>query len=324
MEEEFTRREKLVGLFLLVMIILTMITLLAIAQGKGWFQSQSTYHIFFKRGYHLRQGSPVMMFDTEIGKVTNIDLKKKEDENQVEVTISVLKEKADLIRTDSIAEVISPTLIGSEYIEISPGSSGYPKVEAYGTIASQARKTMSENLAELFNEDTIRQVRVAINNISFLTEELKKHERAVLATVNHVDEIMVSIIKAQGTLGELVSRKDFYNRMNRSMTGVDKVILNAQKITGELVPTAQNLQAASKSVQQETATVKGILTDVKGILADIKEGTQEFPGLMETAAETMEGGKKVVEAVRANPLIRLTSPKEKQSQPLHVEPRNVP
>lgn len=317
MEAAFTKKEKLVGLFLLVLIILTKITLLAIAQGKRWFASQTTYYISFKQGYNLRQGSLVKMFNTEIGKVTYIDFKPMEDESRVEVTISVLKEKAGLIRTDSVAEVISPTLVGSEYIEISPGSSGYPKVAAAGTIASQARKTMSENLTELFNEDAIRQIRVALNNISFLTEQLKNHDRAWLAAAKHFDEVMVSVIKAQGTLGELVKSRDFYNRMNRSMTEVDKTILNVQKITGELVPAAQNLQAASKTIQQETATVKSILSDIKG-------GTQEFPGLMETASETTQGGKSIVEAVKANPLIRLTLPKERQSQPLHVEPRHVP
>lgn len=317
MEEGFTRKEKLVGLFLLVMIILIKITLLVIAQGKGWFQPQTTYYIYFKQGYNLRQGSLVKMFNTEIGKVTDIEFRQKEDQNQVEVTIRVLKEKAGLIRTDSVAEVIAPTLIGSEYIEISPGSSGYPPVGKAGTIASQAHKTMSENLAELFNEDTIRQARLTINNITLLTDRLKDHERAWLATVNHIDDVVVSVIKAQGTLGELVSRRDFYNRMNHSMTEVDKAILNIQKITGDLVPAAQNLQATSQTVRQETETVKGILADIKG-------GTQEFPGLMETASETTQEGKTVVEAVKANPLIRLTLPKEKQSQPLHVEPRHVP
>ncbi|MCX5889768.1 MAG: MlaD family protein [Deltaproteobacteria bacterium] len=317
MEEGFTRKEKMVGLFLLVMIILIKITLLVIAQGKGWFQSQTTYYVYFKQGYNLRQGSLVKMFNTEIGKVTSIDFKRKEDENQVEVTIRVVTEKAGLIRTDSVAEVIAPTLIGSEYIEISPGSSGYPVVRAAGTIASQAHKTMSENLAELFNEETIKQARLTINNITLLTERLKNHEKAWLATVNHIDEVVVSVIKAQGTLGELVSRRDFYNRMNLSMTEVDKAILNVQKVTGDLVPAAQNLQTASKTIQLETETVKGILADIKG-------GTQEFPGLMETASETTQEGKTVVEAVKTNPLIRLTLPQEKKSQPLHVEPRHVP
>lgn len=317
MEEGFTRREKMVGLFLLVMVILIKITLLVIAQGKGWFQSQTTYYINFKQGYNLRQGSLVKMFNTEIGKVSEINFTRTEDENQVIVTVRVLTEKAALIRTDSVAEVIAPTLIGNEYIEISPGSAGYPPIPPAGTIASRAHKTLSENLAELFNEETIKQARKTIANITALSEQLKQQERAWLTTVNHVDEVVVSVLKGQGTLGELVSRKEFYNSMKQSMAEVDKSLQNIKKITGDLMPAAQHLQEASKTIKQETESVKSIL-------ADIKTGTQEFPGVMETASETAQGSKTVVEAVKANPLIRLTLPKEGQSQPLHVEPRHVP
>jgi phospholipid/cholesterol/gamma-HCH transport system substrate-binding protein len=317
MEEGFTRREKLVGLFLLVMIILIKITLLVIAQGKGWFQSQTTYYINFKQGYNLRQGSLVKMFNTEIGKVSEINFTRTEDENQVVVTIRVLTEKAKLIRTDSVAEVIAPTLIGSEYIEISPGTSGYPPVAAAGTIPSQAHKTMSENLADLFNEETIKQARKTIANVTALSEQLKQQERAWLTTVNHIDEVVVSVIKGQGTIGELVSRKELYNSMKQSMVEVDKSLQNIKKITGDLVPAALHLQEASKTIKQETESVKSIL-------ADIKTGTQEFPGVMETASEATQGGKTVVDAVKANPFIRMGLPKEKQSQPLHVEPRHVP
>ena len=63
---------------------------------------------------------------------------------------------------------------------------------------------------------------------------------------------------------------------------------------------------------------------IKGILADIKAGTPEFPTLMESADEAARGGKEVVDALKANPLIRMTLPKDKVSQPLHVEPRHVP
>ena len=69
MEEGFTRKEQLVGGFLLVLIVFTMVTLLVIAQGKGWFQRQNTYLIKFRQGYNLHQGSLVKIFNAEIGKV---------------------------------------------------------------------------------------------------------------------------------------------------------------------------------------------------------------------------------------------------------------
>ena len=317
MEEGFNRREKLVGFFTLLMIVVTAVTLLIIGQGKGWFRSEKTYLIKFKQGYNLRQGSLVKMFNTEIGKVAKMRISRVMDENQVEITIKVMVDYADLIRQDSLAEVVSPTLIGSEYVEISPGSYGYPPIPDYGTIPSQARKSMTESIAQFFNEERIQQFKEVLTNFAQLTEQLKGSEKVWLATVKHVDEVLISILKAQGTLGQLIMRQDFYERLNQSLAQVDRVLKEAHTIAGDLKPAAQDLKSITGTVIKEMETIKGIL-------ADIKAGTPEFPTLMESADEAARGGKEVVDALKANPLIRMTLPKDKVSQPLHVEPRHVP
>ena len=89
MEEGFTRKEQLAGGFLLVLIIFTVVTLLVIAQGKGWFQSQNTYLIKFRQGYNLHQGSLVKMFNAEIGKVVAMGIDQTMGYPQVEVTLKV-------------------------------------------------------------------------------------------------------------------------------------------------------------------------------------------------------------------------------------------
>ncbi len=187
MEEGFTRKEQLVGGFLLVLIIFTMVTLLVIAQGKGWFQAQDTYLVKFKQGYNLHQGSLVKMFNAEIGKVSNLGITQTLGQPQVEVTVKVYREYAHLIRQDSVAEVVSPTLIGSEYLEIGPGSSGYPKIEPYGTIPSRERKSMTEHLAELVTQDTVLKVKTTLANLAQLSEQLKNDEKVFLAAVNHAN-----------------------------------------------------------------------------------------------------------------------------------------
>ena len=53
MDESFSVREKLVGAFLILMGLIAVLTLLVIAQGKGWFLTYKTYRIKFKQGYHL-------------------------------------------------------------------------------------------------------------------------------------------------------------------------------------------------------------------------------------------------------------------------------
>ncbi len=317
MDESFTRKEKLVGVFLLVLGIFTMVTLLVIAQGKGWFQPQNTYLVKFKQGYNLRQGSLVEMFNTEIGKVSNMRIVQTLGLPQVEVTVKVYKEYADLIRQDSVAEVVSPTLIGSEYLDISPGSPGYPKLGAYGTIPSRERKSMTEHLAELFNQENIQKIKTTLNNLALLSEQLKADEKAVLAMVNNANKVLVNLTEGKGTMGMLLMQKDLYTRMIQSLAHLDQVLVEAKTLTSNLNPMTENLQVFTKSMTLQVDTVKAIL-------ADIKSGTQDFPGLMQAATETVQSGKEVMDAIKANPLIRLTAPKAPQSRSIHVEPRTLP
>jgi len=317
MQEGFTRKEQLVGAFLLVLVILTMVTLLVIAQGKGWFQAQNTYFVRFKQGYNLHQGSLVKMFNAEIGKVSNLGITKTLGEPQVEITVKVYKEYADLIRQDSVAEVVSPTIIGSEYVDISPGSSGYPKIQAYGTIPSRERKSVTEHLAELVTQENIQKVKTTLANVAQLSEQLKNDEKAVLAAINHANQVLVSLTEARGTMGMLLMQKDLYARMVQSLAHLDQFLVEAKGLTGEFRPTALNLQDFTKSITQE-------IEPLKAIVANIKAGSEDLPDLVEAATETARSGKEVMDAIKANPLIRLTAPKGAKSQTIHVEPRTLP
>ena len=317
MEEGFTRKEQLVGGFLLVLIVFTMVTLLVIAQGKGWFQTQNTYRIKFRQGYNLHQGSLVKMFNAEIGKVAVLGIIQTMGQPQVEVTIKVNEEYANLIRQDSVAEVVSPTLIGSEYVEISPGSSGYPKIEPYGTIPSRERKSVTEHLAELASEENIQKVKVMLGHLAQFSEDLKNDEKVLLAALTHLDEVLKNLTEGKGTLGMLVTQKELYVRMNKALEEWNKFFVEAKTLMADLKPTAKNLGVFTKSVNQE-------IEPLKAIVANIKAGSEELPDLMESATGTARSGKQTMDAIKANPLIRMTAPEGAKSRSIHVEPRTLP
>jgi phospholipid/cholesterol/gamma-HCH transport system substrate-binding protein len=321
MEEGFSRKEQLAGGFLLVLIIFTVVTLLVIAQAKGWFQTQNTYLIKFRQGYNLHQGSLVKMFNAEIGKVALLSITQTTERPQVEVTIKVNQEYANLIRQDSVAEVVSPTLIGSEYVEISPGTSGYPRIEVHGDIPSRERKSVTEHLAELASEENIQKVKVMLVNLSKFSEDLKNDEKVLLAALTHLDEVLKNITEAKGSLGMLVMQKDFIvqfnqrlDRMERTWTGF---LVEAKTVMVDLKPTAQNLGVFTKSINQE-------IEPLKAIVANIKAGSEELPDLMEAATGTARSAKDTMDAIKANPLIRMTAPTGAKSQTIHVAPRTLP
>ena len=317
MEEGFTRKEQLVGGFLLVLIVFTVVTLLVIAQGKGWFQAQNTYLVKFRQGYNLRQGSLVKMFNAEIGKVAVLGITQTMGYPQVEVTLKVNEEYANLIRQDSVAEVVSPTLIGSEYVAISPGSSGYPKIEPFGAIASRERKSVTEHLGELASEENIQKVKVMLGHLAQFSEDLKNDEKVLQAALKHIDEVFMNLTEGKGTLGMLVMQKDLYNRMNQAIDHMDKFMVEAKILMVDLKPTTQNLGVFTKSINQE-------IEPLRAIVANIKAGSEELPDLMEAATGTARSAKETMDAIKANPLIRMTAPTGAKSQTIHVAPRTLP
>jgi len=321
MEEGFSRKEQLAGGFLLVLIIFTVVTLLVIAQSKGWFQTQNTYRIKFRQGYNLHQGSLVKMFNTEIGKVALLSITQTTERPQVEVAIKVNEEYANLIRQDSVAEVVSPTLIGSEYVDISPGTSGYPRIEPHGDIPSRERKSVTEHLAELASEENIQKVKHMLGNLAKFSEDLKNDEKILQAALNHLDEILKNISEGKGSLGMLVMQKEFLVRFNQRLDQMERTwsafLVEARAITLDLKPTAQNLGVFTKAINEE-------IEPLKAIVANIKAGSEELPDLVEAATGTARSAKDTIDAIKANPLIRMTAPKGTKSQSIHVAPRTLP
>ena len=317
MEDGFTRKEQLAGGFLLVLIIFTVVTLLVIAQGKGWFQPQNTYLIKFRQGYNLHQGSLVKMFNAEVGKVAMLGITQTSGQPQVEVTLKVNEEYANLIRQDSVAEVVSPTLIGSEYVEISPGTSGYPKIEPYGTIPSRERKSVTEHLAELASEENILKVKTMLAHLAQFSEDLKNDEKILQAALTHIDEVFLNLAEGKGTLGMLLMQKDLYARMNQAIDRMDKFLVEAKILMVDFKPTASNLGVFTQSINQE-------IEPLKAIVANIKAGSEELPDLMEAATGTARSAKQTMDAIKANPLIRMTAPEGAKSQTIHVAPRTLP
>jgi ABC-type transporter Mla subunit MlaD len=323
MEEGFTYKEKVVGLFFLVVIALFIFGLLLVSREKGWLFFHHTYLVKFAEGYNLQVGSPVKMLDTEIGKVTKIAIDFKTRAFPVIVTIRVFGKYSALIKEDSEAYVVNPLFIGTTYLAVTAGSS--PNVlPDYHVIPTGYRRSMTESLESLVSEQNIDQIKNMLANLSQMTEQLKNDEKSFFAAVDAFKKVFVDLKEGRGTLGQLVINRELYTSLNKSVNELNKVLANAKTVTGEMKPTAQDLQKIARSIQEEVKTLKSILADIKSGAADFKTGAAEFPGLMQTSEETMQGGKEVVDAVKANPLVRMTMPKQRRSQPVHVEPRDVP
>ena len=76
MELNYTKREKLAGLFVLITAILFLMAIVMVGRGKGWFKRHTTYYTTFNESYNLKEGADVKLLETKIGRVQEISLKK--------------------------------------------------------------------------------------------------------------------------------------------------------------------------------------------------------------------------------------------------------
>jgi phospholipid/cholesterol/gamma-HCH transport system substrate-binding protein len=317
MEEGFTKREKLVGLFLLLIVILTKVTLLVVAQGKGWFLSYSTYLIRLEQGHNLQQGSSVKMFNTEVGKVTRMTIKRDNGRPVVEVTIKVLADYADFVREKSVAEVVTPFPFGSQYIEVIPGPSEVQRLKQRDVIATQTgKKPLADSMAELVNEENLQRVQAILNNLAHLSERLNEQEKVWYSVVKNVDRVALALLKSEGTLGDLLMRRDLAQRLNQTVDRLDLVLKEVNAFAVGLKPVTENLETLTQKLNRD-------MESLGSILADVKAGSPEFPKLMKSATEFSEEGTEAMETIKSNPLVRFGTSREKKEQPLHVEPRHV-
>ena len=205
-------------------------------------------------------------------------------------------------------------------VEISPGTPGYPRIEPHGDIPSRERKSVTEHLAELASEENIQKVKTMLGHLATFSEDLKNDEKILRLALNHLDEILKNITEGKGSLGMLIMQKDFLVRFNQRMDQMERTwsefLVEAKTVMVDLKPTTKNLGVFAQSITEQ-------IEPLKAIVANIKTGSEELPDLMEAATGTVRGARDTIDAINANPLIRMTAPTKTKGQSIHVAPRTV-
>jgi phospholipid/cholesterol/gamma-HCH transport system substrate-binding protein len=320
MDATFSYRERMVGLFLMLTLALALGALVLVARGKNWFAQRNTYHTVFKEGYGLKEGSTVKMFNTEIGEVRSVTIN---DMNEVEVTLAVLADYAKKIRADSVATVASPTLVGSEYIAITPGTPGKPQTEADGYIAPQAKKSISDYVEEFKLSEKAKKLSEVLDSVNkmagdlaAITAELRRPGGPLMGTLADVKALTAGLRAGRGTAGKLLVDDALYARIDRMSAHLEQTAANVNELAASMKPLSAEIPAMTRELNQ---SVKG----VKEIIENVKKGTQDLPALMTGVDETVAQARRLVESAKTLPLLRSNLPPDTRRDQADFDPRGM-
>jgi phospholipid/cholesterol/gamma-HCH transport system substrate-binding protein len=332
MELQFSRIEKIVGVFVIGVTILMLTTLVWIGRGQDWFESYIPFYTTFNESYNLQENAAVKLFKADIGKVKRIDL----EENKVRVQVAILEKYRTRIRTDSVAVVESPTLIGSEYISILPGSSGAELIPDNGEIPSKAKRSLADILAEFEVEKTAKMVIEAVQALSDLAGDLKDPDGPLIGALENINQtttnikvITEDVRRGEGSVGEILRSRAITDAINANLEKTAQILAHLENTTSKAPRVMDRveenlitLQQAEEGVVAGVGGVQEILEEIHAavevihqILDNIKTGSEDVPQITQSTKEGIreirrgvENIDAVIKSLQKNVLIRSNLP----------------
>ena len=281
---KFGAKEQLVGIFLVITLFILTGAIVFIAQGKDWFKKHEQYHTFFKEGYNLSPGSKVTLYHTKVGKVVKVRLT---EDNRVRVDWKILAKYASKMKEDTIATVESPTIIGSEYIAILPGTTQSPLLPPGAEIMSTEKKALSDYMKEFKVEEKIEIFTGIMKNIKEITDRLKDPEGGLLGALDNIKEMTARL-------------KDPKGELFTSLDNIRHITAQLKDPKGELFQALDNLASISKTIKKGEGSVGRLLIKddlyrkieeeinrVDSVLGNIELTTTKIPRIMDQAEKRL-------------------------------------
>jgi len=337
---QFKRVEKIVGAFMLCIAILLLTTVIIIGRGKDWFKKYIPYYTTFSESYNLEVNTAVKLFKADIGKVKEITLVG----DRVKVKLVIMEEFSSRIRTDSYVIVESPTIIGSEYVSLRPGSADATLIPEGGMIPSHKRKSIADLLSDFEVEKTAKMIVKAAQDLSELIRKIKDPQGPLFSSLDNIDQITShlegitrDIQEGKGTAGGLLKSRALLDSIHAKVDKIGDILDNIREASEKTPRAMDQVQESLASVKKigdgvtdAVDRIKMILSDVdealdtlKVILENIKKGSEDVPQITQSTKggiqEIRDGVKnidKVVQSLQQNFLVKPNLPPEPAGEDL--------
>ncbi|HOK09526.1 MAG TPA: MlaD family protein [Candidatus Hydrogenedens sp.] len=280
---EFTKKEIIAGLFVLISIIILIAFILTV-RGYRPYAGTKIYYTKFKNTLGLDRGADVRYGGLKIGKVIDI-FTDPEDITQVCVKIAVAPNI--ILNQKCVATVEQVSLTSARHLEISTGDAQAPVLEEGGLIASVNK---SGGIVELPDfSSTIAKVEQLLDDLTdFLGMERTRTAEASGENRPRVSDLTKQI---NDTLSE---GKDFITEL--------KNLMGEQK--PHITEIVKNVTDIEKDVKKLLEQVNAVIAENRGPIRDsmnsIKEVLTRVQTLSEKTADDLETILANVEEITSN------------------------
>jgi len=268
----YSAQERLAGTFVLIAVGLLAWLLITSQKTQNLFEDEMTLYATMSSIQAVNKDTNVIISGLEIGSVTDVNI---DDNNQVVITMSILKKYQKLIRTDSTAELLNFkfAMLGKSVIEISVGSPQLPIIEDGSTLVIKESFNLVQLVAKF--EPVLVTLQDSIKRINEILQAIDPQQ--VGSNVSNLESITADL-------------KAITSQIQQGKGPVGSVIYS-DEMKDDVLSTTENL----KDLTERT---KSIIEQTSVLLISIQQQVDQFPEITNKVAPLLDEADKTIKATQ--------------------------
>lgn len=272
MNVKFSKYERVAGLFVGFAILSFCVFAISVAIKQGWFESKVHYETKFANADGVHAGTGVQMAGLRAGAVESVELL---EDSQILVKFYILSKYAPRLKSDSVAQLVRPFVIGERVLELTVGSADSEKLAPGVVIASRESVDLMTILSGRELGNYLHAMDGMMENFRFVAEAFldKDRTRSFVKTFDRIDPLVQNL-----------------NSMSIEVVRLTKQLNKNDNLEQTLI----ELQQMSKELNQ----IIPIMTPA------LKEVAPELPFASRRALEALDEAVVLIKAMQKNFFVR--------------------
>jgi phospholipid/cholesterol/gamma-HCH transport system substrate-binding protein len=284
--------EMWVGIFVVIGILLLVGLTLKVEKFQIGKEKGYLVNIYFDSAAGLDRSAPIRVAGVHVGNVEKVGL----DQGRAKVSFRIPSNI--ILYKDAKGYLKSEGFLGEKYVEISPGTPGYPRLQPNGEIEQGAPpadlehflskvgelrediRDVTKPLGDVLKAMDSKKVGGIIDNLDKFSSQLtgigndaKETIQKAKDAFSQMEDIGDKVKKGEGTLGKLVTDETVYQ-------DVKKTVETAKEAAESAKQAVEALKNISETIERGEGTLGKLIKD-ESLYRDAKETLQAVKGIAE-------------------------------------------
>jgi phospholipid/cholesterol/gamma-HCH transport system substrate-binding protein len=300
MKFHFNKFERIAGIFVIVAFAGFAASLLGVAVKQGWFETKVFYTTIFENAEGVHLGTAVQIAGLKAGSVDEVELTA---ENKIFVHFYVFAKFDDKVRTDSVASLIRPFVIGERVLDISPGLQGAQKLAANSKIVAAESTDLLTMMSGRKLGESLATMTEMLGNLQNLAEAFLNKDRtaSLIQMFDHIDPL----IKNLNTMSvEVIKLSKTATKDDRLGQVLADLSVTTKQLNSMLPEFQDRAPAMAKDMGVLLANLSTLTTEFKVLIPAVEAIAPELPRTSKRAVEALDEAVILMKSIEKSFLVR--------------------